>query len=359
MRPQRVILGLLVVSLVTSGIGFVVGSRMKSSADAAAEREPPTASPVTVEVERRVLTSVVTLRGTIAYPNPQSAELGGLVGGLAERQVITVAPAKGASVDDGSVVAQVSGRPVIAVQGAQPSYRALGPGSAGADVEQLEAALVRYGFDPGVVDGAFTESTSQAVIAWYGALGFAVEGGGSPAATSVAAGEIMFVPELPVRVIEVVAPVGTTVAGSIFNFTGGDLEVAAVATRQDRELLQVNQEAEIDGPGIEMTGTVQSIDPLEGDFEIRITAPTLDTNVEAAAVRVRLSVAASDGAVLAVPVVAISSRADGEEYVVVVERGKRRQVAVRTGLVAGGLVEIAPVEASAVDVGNQIVVGRW
>jgi len=63
--------------------------------------------------------------------------------------IVTIAPVKGAALNEGSVALTVSGRPVFVLQGAQPAYRDLGPGAVGDDVRQLQESLARLGFDPG------------------------------------------------------------------------------------------------------------------------------------------------------------------------------------------------------------------
>ena len=47
-----------------------------------------------------------------------------------------------------------------------------GPGTVGTDVQQLEAGLLRYGFDPGPIDGVYDQQTEAAVAAWYQAAGY-------------------------------------------------------------------------------------------------------------------------------------------------------------------------------------------
>ena len=67
----------------------------------------------------------------------------------------------------------MSGRPVLVLEGALPSYRDLGPGTVGADVQLLEDGLVRLGFDPGPADGRYDDQTQLAVASWYESAGFA------------------------------------------------------------------------------------------------------------------------------------------------------------------------------------------
>ncbi|WP_162624977.1 peptidoglycan-binding protein [Streptomyces cadmiisoli] len=181
-RPRQ--LGIVVagVALVGSG-GWFAGSQMQSPADAAAAHRPPQAQPVTVAVERRPLTASVITQGSVEYASPRRVTLAGPVGppdsgsgdsgaGDAAVQRVTKAPVAGARVKEGDVLMQVSGRPVLVLRGSVPMYRTLGPGASGDDVEQLERALGRLGFDPGGSDGTYGQGDAAAVSRWYGSEGF-------------------------------------------------------------------------------------------------------------------------------------------------------------------------------------------
>ncbi|GAA2274004.1 hypothetical protein GCM10010415_46660 [Streptomyces atrovirens] len=170
------------VALVGAG-GWFAGSRMQSPADAAASHRPPEAGPVTVAVERRSLTASVVAQGSVEFASPQSVTLAGPVGspdsgsgeagagdGVAQR--ITKAPAAGAEVKEGDVLMQVSGRPVLVLRGTVPMYRTLGPGASGDDVEQLQRALTRLGFDSGSANGTYGQSDAAAVSRWYESKGY-------------------------------------------------------------------------------------------------------------------------------------------------------------------------------------------
>ncbi|XUJ37560.1 peptidoglycan-binding protein [Bradyrhizobium japonicum] len=65
-----------------------------------------------------------------------------------------------------------SGRPVFVLRGAAPAFRDISPGTSGSDVQQLEEALARLGFDPGPVDGNYDQKTSLAVERMYQKAGW-------------------------------------------------------------------------------------------------------------------------------------------------------------------------------------------
>ncbi|MEV4895549.1 hypothetical protein AB0K48_39870, partial [Nonomuraea sp. NPDC055795] len=81
MRRSRVLALVVAGVLVIAAVGWVVGSRLRSPAEEAASRRPPKPSLVTSAVERRKLTSTVTVSGTLTYGSPLPITLAGMVGG--------------------------------------------------------------------------------------------------------------------------------------------------------------------------------------------------------------------------------------------------------------------------------------
>ncbi|GAA3671802.1 hypothetical protein GCM10022224_039990 [Nonomuraea antimicrobica] len=160
--------------LVVAGAGWVVGSRLRSPAEEAAARRPPTPSLVTAPVERRKLTSTVTVSGTLSYGSPLPVTLAGTVGGTiggtgggpnGSPQRVTKAPDPG-PIREGDVLMQVNGRPVFALRGKRPMYRTLVPGTQGDDVKQLQRALRVK------ATGVFDAATVAAVKRWYDKRGY-------------------------------------------------------------------------------------------------------------------------------------------------------------------------------------------
>jgi hypothetical protein len=100
----------------------------------------------------------------------------------------------GAVVAPGDVLYTVNLRPVVAAVGEVPSFRRLGLRAAGADVAQLQTLLAGLGFYDGEVDGVFGRSTRAAVKVWQDSLGIDDSGVVEP-------GEVVFVPELPARLV--------------------------------------------------------------------------------------------------------------------------------------------------------------
>lgn len=167
-RTLVIVAGVAVSSLVA---GLFAGSRLVSPADAADRTKPPDASLITVPVESRVLESKVTTRGDATYAGAVDVLVE--TSGLETPAVVTgLVPEVGAELTEGTAMLEVAGRPVIALVGELPMYRALRPGMNGPDVLQLEQTLERLGLDPGKVDNAYTASTGQAVAELYELVGY-------------------------------------------------------------------------------------------------------------------------------------------------------------------------------------------
>ena len=158
-------------AIVLAVAAWIVGGQIRSPAQIAAETAAPSASAITVPVERRVLASEVIVRGTVRYGSPQQVVLATSeakqASGTGPTDIVTTPPRRGSRVGEGSVAMSVSGRPVFVLRGAEASHRDLGPGDRGPDVRQLEAALTRMGFFPGHVDGLYDGETAAAVASWY------------------------------------------------------------------------------------------------------------------------------------------------------------------------------------------------
>ncbi|MFI6407925.1 peptidoglycan-binding protein [Streptomyces sp. NPDC050548] len=174
-------LGVVVGAVVLVGAGgWFAGTQVQSPADAAAAHTAPKAGPVTVAVVRQSLTASVVATGSVEFASPRPLSLAGPVGtgtsastdGDGTEQRVTKAPVAGTKIKEGDVLMTVNGRPVFALGGSVPMYRALGPGSSGDDVTQLQKALRRLGFDPGSISGTYGQGTAGAVAAWYKSKGY-------------------------------------------------------------------------------------------------------------------------------------------------------------------------------------------
>jgi multidrug efflux pump subunit AcrA (membrane-fusion protein) len=168
---RKTLIIIVAVAVVALGVGVGLSQLIMSPADAAAERAAPEAGAITVPVELRALESRIVTRGDAAFAGAVDVTLE--VGGLGAPPIVTGrVPERGDELAEGDVVLEVTGRPVIALQGELPMYRALRPGMTGPDVEQLEQTLERLGHDPGTVDDSYTAATASAVEDLYDEVGY-------------------------------------------------------------------------------------------------------------------------------------------------------------------------------------------
>lgn len=155
------------VAVVAAGGAWWLGQSIRSPAEIAAAARPPEPSLLTVPVELRRLDSTVVIRGTAVAADATDISI------PAGDAVITNLPKEqGESVAEGEVVAEVSGRPIIVLQGDLPEYRSLGPNMEGPDVRQLEQALLRLGYEPGDVDEQYSAQTASAIVDLYRDIGY-------------------------------------------------------------------------------------------------------------------------------------------------------------------------------------------
>ncbi len=170
MNPRASIAIVAAVAVGSAGIGWVAGRQIKSPADLAADAAAPEASLITVPVERVALSSDVVIRGQVEFS--ESTDITPTASSGGANLVTRLPKAEGEVLNEGDVVVELAGRPMIALQGELPVFRSFTPGLEGPDVRQLEEALIRVGLDPGAVDGRFDTATETAVAALYRNLGY-------------------------------------------------------------------------------------------------------------------------------------------------------------------------------------------
>ncbi|NND01512.1 MAG: hypothetical protein HKN91_01875 [Acidimicrobiia bacterium] len=103
---------------------------------------------------------------------------------------ITAAPEVGTVIDQGDVIYEINGEPVVALYGITPAYRTLQDLSddmTGNDVAQFEEALAALGYTDFTVDDTFSNATESAVTEWQDDIGANDDG-------VVNLGEIYFIP---------------------------------------------------------------------------------------------------------------------------------------------------------------------
>ncbi len=166
-QKRLTLISLILTAVVVLAVGsWLLGSRIKSPAEIAAEVAPPPASLILVPVEKRVLTSDIVTRGTARFGLPQAVSIPPSAAKPLET-LITTLPLPNAQFKEGQVAFTIGERPVFVMEGTTPAFRDMTLDTFGDDVKQLEQGLKRLGFYPGVIDGRYDAQTAAAVAAWY------------------------------------------------------------------------------------------------------------------------------------------------------------------------------------------------
>ncbi|WP_119729260.1 peptidoglycan-binding domain-containing protein [Thermomonospora amylolytica] len=383
-RAGVAVFAAVVVSLAVGGV--VVGPRLKSPAQVVADAAPPEASVVTAVAEERRLTEPVILRGRVK-PGP-SVPLRPPAAAVGEASVVTSVPVrKGDRLREGQVLLVRSGEPMFVVRMPFALYRDILPGMTGPDVAEIQRVLRRLGYRTGA-RGAYDEVTQAAVDRLYRDRGHRAprsaapdtggggdgsdggDGGGepdpggrepSPQADAPASGPVLArsavlrVDRTGRRVTRVRVKVGSVLSDArspLVELDGGDPYLETLATAEQVDLLREGLRAQVtdDVAGRRAEAEIVSVGRSvvnggqgeESGFRIRLefTGAPLEPAEDRT---VRVDVGAADGSaeVLAVPVTAVFSRPDGGTQVTVLGPGGRRtDVTVTAGKMAGGWVEI-------------------
>ncbi|MFB6848445.1 peptidoglycan-binding protein [Streptomyces sp. NPDC056373] len=427
-RRRRTAVGVATVAGFLSVGGLAGSGLVRSPSQAAADTRPPPPSVITAPVVRQVLRSTVVLRGTFANGRTISAQPTSVAATEAPSRpaqlVVTgVFTKAGRRVEAGRTLVEYSGRPVFALPGAVPAYRDLVFGEQGGDVGQLQKALASLGYGTGGDSrGVFGPGTEQAVRALYrhlgrpapvsredGTTGDDTSSGRGDVASGAAhspdgedaagaqgrvppaehamvpASEVVFVPNLPARVVSVPVQVGDPVKGPVITLARGGLTLTGQLDPAQAGLVTPGMKVSVlaEATGAQARGTVESVGALVtpgdgkdgpedsqdsqdsggatggGAYRPLVVKPAKAWSAAFAGQDVRITVTAAATAkeVLAVPEAAVTAGADTRTAVTVVtDTGGRRTVRVTTGVSADGLVQITPVGAR-LGPGTRVVVG--
>ena len=170
---RTTVLALVLAAVVVAGAGgWLAGKSIKSPAQVVAEAEPPAASRITVPIETRTISSDIIIRGDVRFDLPATVALSDPPAVLGGAAIVTLAPEEDTDLEEGGLALEVSGRPILVLEGDLPMFRTMRPGDEGDDVLQLEESLARVGFDPGLTDGVFDGATGTAIESWYRSHGY-------------------------------------------------------------------------------------------------------------------------------------------------------------------------------------------
>lgn len=201
MRPRH-LLGTAAVVLVVAAL--VVVSARAGWIDWGGDPQPAAAATREdtswATVEERDVTARIQIKGSLGYAGSFQ---------VINRQTgtLTDVPAAGDVLESGEVAYRVDGEPVVLLDGTVPAWRDLDVGTEGADVAQLNAALVALGYTDNLKldpkSDSFDWRTREAVRRLQEDLGVSETG-------AVSLGDVVFLPT-PIRVTTVKATLGASV----------------------------------------------------------------------------------------------------------------------------------------------------
>jgi peptidoglycan hydrolase-like protein with peptidoglycan-binding domain len=177
--------------------------------------------------------------------------------------------------------------------------------------------------------------------------------------------EIVFLPALPVRVEEVTALVGDPARGPVMSVTDNQLAIDSSLPLDTSPLVKQGMAVAIDEQalGIKAAGVVKRVADTPGThgvdgyhiyFEVRVDETTVP--LQNFSLRLTIPIESTEGAVVCVPISALSLSADGTSRVQVENGGKFEYIEVEPGMSADGFVEVTTVDGT-LEPGRLVVVG--
>jgi peptidoglycan hydrolase-like protein with peptidoglycan-binding domain len=292
----------------------------------------------TATVTRTTLTQTETVDGTLGYGDATVVKAG-------QTGTITWLPPTGTTIGRNSPVYKVNDGPVVLFFGSLPLYRNLKAGVEGADVKLVEQNLSALGYGGFTVDDEYTGATADAVREWQEDLGLAETGTVAPGQVVVAAGQV--------RVVEHKLATGDPANGPVLAHTGTTRIVTVDLDVDKQQWVKAGIAATVELPnGKRVAGTVTGVGTVattrtannQETTTIDVTVTLADQNalgaLDEAPVDVILQTEQRQN-VLVVPVNALVALAEGGYGLQVVEGSTTRYVPVKTGMFAGGRVEVS------------------
>ncbi|WP_440065492.1 efflux RND transporter periplasmic adaptor subunit [Streptosporangium sp. OZ121] len=331
----------LVVAVAVLGTAAAATSGMVGPGGSGTDRTSVLLPPATTLVKRQTLADTRDADGELGY-GPAATAVSRQPG------TVTWLPDSGARVTRGKPLYKVDDKPVVLMYGTTPAYRDMRIGTEGPDVRRLERNLRELGYSGFTVDGEYTGATASAVARWQDDRGLEETG-------VVELGRVVFAGG-KVRVDSLEAETGQPIAPGqkVLTYTGTTKVVTVRLRTEDQRMAKKGAKVSVtmpDGKSVagKVTEVATIIEPGEGpdaDPETRLEALVslsrrkAATGLDQAAVDVTFTASRRED-VLTVPVSALVALREGGFGVEVVEGAKSRYLSVKTGLFAGGRVEIS------------------
>jgi peptidoglycan hydrolase-like protein with peptidoglycan-binding domain len=311
----------------------------------------------TATVLRTDLATTVLTGGTLGYA-PGRPVLNELTG------TYTRLPAAGSTIRAGQALYRVNNQPAILMKGGTPAWRPFALGmTGGPDVTELQANLIALGYAAGLLaapTGQFDWLTTDAVRRWQAANGYPVTG-------QIGLGQVIFLPTA-IRVGPLsVSPGQDAAAGAAPYQVTTSSRTVTVPLTPDLPTVTTGEKVSIILPsGASTPGEVTAAGPAGGGVagapqaasSVLTVTPSVPGGTgtgSAVPVQVSLTIQAVRQ-VLAVPVSALLALAGGGYGLEIVPpAGPHRLAAVRTGIFAGGRVQVS---GRGISQGTKVVVAQ-
>ncbi len=279
-----------------------------------------------------VLTESFTANGVIRSDKVVSVEVPPV-----ERPIVTKAPLSlDTAIGTPTVLIEVAGRPIIALDGTIPAYRSFHLGMAdGADILQLEAALSFGGVFGGQADETFDQDTADAVEKLYAVLGYQPVSQGT-----LPYWEVVFVDD-PTSVYRMEAEVGEPLVSDAVQLGTGGRAIEFSATPAQRDQLRLGMPVRVmnvAGGEVAMGNIVDIRDIIVTESDkvlIRLDTPL---GLSSGDVVLTFEIASTGKPALSASPAAIDIDESGRTYVMVAETKER--IPVEIGLVTIDRVEL-------------------
>ena len=368
-RPGAVVSALALIVFVAAG-AFFAGSELRPPEAPTSGEERPLIT--TARVELRSVYEGIQVVGRVVPPKEVAVHLGSEAArpGV-DRNVVTrsvVSP--GQEVRAGDLLAEISGRPVLAVPPDTPLYRDLKIGSVGEDVRALQRMLRGLGY---AVDGEgrLGAVTMTAIEQWYRGAGYQLA-----KRRQLAWSELVPLPAQQVTIVRAtrvgrVVGGGTPIALGLRGKPHIDLRVDAGQIDAFRSVrsVYVTHEGKEYRAGIRSIGTLATDEESgRSSYPIRVRLPS-KLSEDPTLTSLPVSTVRPAEPSLAVPVVALREDARGRYVLVLASpegsegqgspesapKEQTRRVPVEVIAVAGGWVAVA--EDPLLEEGTQLRVG--
>ncbi|MDX2967663.1 peptidoglycan-binding protein [Kribbella solani] len=351
---RRTIVAILVIGTAGAGVAayLVAPFDRQAKADDTSDKTPIS----TAIVKRGTISARTSVNGTLAYAG--SYEAIGRASG-----VVTAVPSAGDQRRVGQVLYEVDGKPVILLKGSVPVFRDLKQGDKGADVKQLNAALVKLGYSSYLNPSSsyYGYLTKAAVKKMEDDFGLEEDG-------KLSMSEVVYLPQDTVKVTKVNVKLGAQAQPGMAVLTASSLRryVSVQIDTAYQSQVKVGDKVTITLPDLKTTeGKVTSVGRVAESgtdnqgakvtVGIEPNDPKATGNLDQAPVQVSI-VTDSAGNVLNVPVNSLLALLDGGYGVEVAGSGdERRLVPVKLGMFDqdSGLVEVI---GTGLKAGQRIVV---